>query len=127
MMGEDIEFDSVQEFIDGAKSGRKPFEKTFHRKPNLSFGVQVFKPNADYTHKGNQPVHEFDELYYIVEAGKDEEAGKLQVDGKDYCVKPGSLYFIPKKVPHKFYDNKKDIVFFYIFGGEDEVFYPHIE
>jgi mannose-6-phosphate isomerase-like protein (cupin superfamily) len=110
---------NVGEYIAGLKSGHeKANPRTFHRSNKLSFGVQLFKAGEDYTKKGEPPKHEFDEIYYVLEGD-----GKIKVGAEQYDVKPGQAYLIPKKVPHMFFNNKKDIVFCYIFGGQDEVYY----
>ena len=52
---------------------------------------------------GQQP-HEEDEIYYV-ESGK----AKIKIDGKDYDVKPGSIVFVPAKIPHHFHSIESDL------------------
>ena len=83
---------------------------TFINKENLAAGILRLAPGEDDT----QEPHESDEIYYVVKGD-----GFLLVDKKDYPVSEGMSYYVGKKIPHRFYGNKKELVVVYFFGGSD--------
>ena len=83
---------------------------TFINKDNLAAGVLRLAPGEEDT----QEPHASDEIYYVVKGD-----GFLSVDKKDYPVSEGMAYYVAKKIPHRFYGNKKELVVMYFFGGPD--------
>ncbi|MDE1769063.1 MAG: cupin domain-containing protein [Thaumarchaeota archaeon] len=83
---------------------------TFINKENLAAGILRLAPGEDDT----QEPHESDEVYYVVKGD-----GFLSVDKKDYPVSEGVAYYVGKKIPHRFYGNKKELIVVYFFGGPD--------
>jgi len=74
------------------RAGRPYFE--FLRVPALSAGVYVLPAGGT----DPQQPHSEDELYYIVSG-----AGSIEVDGESRPVRPGSLIYVPARVPHRFH------------------------
>lgn len=83
---------------------------TFLNKENLAVGILRLGPGGNDT----QEPHENDEVYYVVKGD-----GFLEINGKDYPVSEGMSYYVAKKIPHKFHENKKELVVMYFFGGPD--------
>ena len=42
----------------------------------------------------------------------------MNIDGKDYSISGGKVYFVAKNIEHKFYGNKSELVVLYFFGGQ---------
>ena len=60
--------------------------------------------------KDGQNPHQQDEIYYV-ESG----VAKINIEGKDYDLKKGSIVFVPANAPHHFHtitENLKTLVFF---------------
>ena len=51
-------------------------------------------------------------MYYVVEGD-----GFLKIRKKNYALKNGKAFFVPKDVEHFFFGNKKKLVVLYFFGG----------
>jgi mannose-6-phosphate isomerase-like protein (cupin superfamily) len=83
---------------------------TFINKKNLAAGVLRLEPGE----KDTQDPHESDEVYYVVNGD-----GFLTIDKKDYPVSDGMLYYVAKKISHRFHGNKKELVVLYFFSGPD--------
>ena len=64
---------------------------TFLNKENLAAGLLVLKPGEEDT----QLPHESDEMYYILDGD-----GFLKIKNKDYSVKKGKVFFVPKNLEH---------------------------
>ena len=83
---------------------------TFLNKDNLAAGLLILKPSEEDT----QLPHESDEMYYILDGD-----GFLKIKNKDYSVKKGKAFFVPKNTEHYFFGNKKKLTVLYFFGGPD--------
>ena len=83
---------------------------TFLNKENLAAGLLILKPSEEDT----QLPHESDEMYYILDGD-----GFLKIKNKDYSVKKGKAFFVPKNTEHYFFGNKKKLTVLYFFGGPD--------
>jgi mannose-6-phosphate isomerase-like protein (cupin superfamily) len=83
---------------------------TFLNKENLAAGLLILKPSEEDT----QLPHESDEMYYILDGD-----GFLKIKNKDYSVKKGKAFFVPKNTKHYFFGNKKKLTVLYFFGGPD--------
>jgi len=55
-----------------------------------------------------------DELYYVIKGD-----GFLKINQRDYPVKEGKTFFVPKNIKHYFFGNKKELIIIYFFGGPD--------
>ena len=83
---------------------------TFLNKENLAAGLLILKPSEEDT----QLPHESDEMYYILDGD-----GFLKIKNKNYSVKKGKAFFVPKNTEHYFFGNKKKLTVLYFFGGPD--------
>ena len=83
---------------------------TFLKKENLAAGLLILKPSEEDT----QLPHESDEMYYILDGD-----GFLKIKNKNYSVKKGKAFFVPKNTEHYFFGNKKKLTVLYFFGGPD--------
>ncbi len=102
------EFDTNEYIKDITKS--KSYFHTFINKENLAAGIIRLEPGE----VDDQIPHEIDEVYYVVRGD-----GFLNVAGKDHALSEGMVYFVGKKVEHKFHGNKKELIVLYFFGGPD--------
>ena len=68
------------------------------------------KPSEEDT----QLPHESDEMYYILDGD-----GFLKIKNKNYSVKKGKAFFVPKNTEHYFFGNKKKLTVLYFFCGAD--------
>jgi len=66
----------------------------FYRGELLSLGFAIWPAEAADTQK----PHAEDEVYYVV-AGR----GRIQVADDDKAVGPGSIVYVPARVPHRFH------------------------
>ena len=83
---------------------------TFLNKETLAAGILILKPGEEDT----QLPHDSDEMYYILEGD-----GFLKIRNKDYSLKKGKAFFVPKHTEHYFFGNKKKLSVLYFFGGPD--------
>jgi len=103
-----IAFDT-NEYIEKITKSDKYFY-TLLNQEKLAAGVLRLDPSEEDV----QEPHESDEVYYIVKGD-----GFIRIGKKDYPVSEGMLYYVTKKIPHKFHGNKKELVALYVFGGPD--------
>ena len=78
----------------------------FLRQPSMSLGLYVLPVGGT----DPQQPHAEDEVYYILDG-----RAILNVAGEDQPVRPGSLVFVGKKVPHHFHaitEELRVLVFF---------------
>ena len=101
-----FEYDTI-ESIKKIKNTNSYFH-TFFSNKNLETGVLVLNPGEEDT----QLPHNSDEMYYVVEGD-----GFLKIRKKNYTLKNGKAFFVPKDVEHFFFGNKKKLVVLYFFGG----------
>ena len=67
----------------------------FLRRDSLSCGLYVLEAGAD----DPQEPHTEDEVYLVL-SGR----ARLEVDGRDQPVGPGSVVFVARTIPHRFSD-----------------------
>jgi mannose-6-phosphate isomerase-like protein (cupin superfamily) len=67
----------------------------FLRRDSMSCGLYVLEAGAD----DPQEPHQEDEVYLVL-TGR----ARLEVDGRDHPVGPGSVLFVARTVPHRFHD-----------------------
>lgn len=72
----------------------------FLRVPDLSVGLYQLKAGQP----DPQQPHNEDEVYYVI-SGK----GRIQVAEEHQPVGPGSIVYVPAKVPHHFYEITEDL------------------
>jgi mannose-6-phosphate isomerase-like protein (cupin superfamily) len=92
----------AQEVNEGAE-----FYREMLRVPALSAGVYCL-PAA-----GSDPQsrHHEDEVYCVV-SGR----ARIEVDGEDRAVEPGSVVYVAATVPHRFHTISEDLTVLVIFG-----------
>ena len=90
---------------DRAATGRLYHE--FLRVPDLSAGLYVIEAGGT----DPQSPHTEDELYYVV-AGR----GVVSVGEETRPVVPGSLIFVPARVPHRFREIAERLELLVVFG-----------
>jgi len=103
-----FEFDT-KSYINQLKKSDSYFH-TFINKNSLAAGILLLQPNEEDT----QEPHDSDELYYVIKGD-----GFLKINQRDYPVKDGKIFFVPKNVKHNFFGNKKELIVIYFFGGPD--------
>ena len=103
-----FEYDTT-DYINKINKGNSYFD-TFLNKENLAAGILILKPGEEDT----QLPHDSDEMYYILEGD-----GFLKIKNKDYVLKKGKAFFVPKDTKHYFFGNKKKLSVLYFFGGPD--------
>ena len=103
-----FEYDTT-DYIRKIKKGISYFD-TFLNKESLAAGILILKPGEEDT----QLPHDSDEMYYILEGD-----GFLKIKNKDYVLKKGKAFFVPKDTKHYFFGNKKKLSVLYFFGGPD--------
>ena len=100
---------NTDDYVRKINSGNSYFN-TFLNKDTLAAGVLILKPGEEDT----QEPHDSDEMYYILEGD-----GFLKIKNKNYVVKKGKAFFVPRNVEHFFFGNKKKLKVIYFFGGPD--------
>jgi mannose-6-phosphate isomerase-like protein (cupin superfamily) len=96
----------LHQIIKGQARSGKPYLE-FLRVPDLSVGVyQLLVGDTDI-----QTPHTEDEMYYVVE-GK----AKIKVADEDRDVRPGSIIYVEKKVPHRFHSIEEDLILLVFFA-----------
>ena len=101
---------NTTDYIRKINKGSSYFD-TFLNKETLAAGILVLKPGEEDT----QLPHESDEIYYVLEGD-----GYLKIKNKNYSIKKGKVFFVPKNVEHYFFGNKKKLTVLYFFGGSDD-------
>ena len=103
-----FEYDTT-DYINKINKGNSYFD-TFLNKESLAAGILILKPGEEDT----QLPHDSDEMYYILEGD-----GFLKIKNKDYVLKKGKAFFVPKDTKHYFFGNQKKLTVLYFFGGPD--------
>ena len=104
-----FEYDTT-DYIRKINKGNSYFD-TFLNKNSLAAGILILKPGEEDT----QLPHDSDEMYYILEGD-----GFLKIKNKNYLIKKGKAFFVPKNTEHYFFGNKKKLQVLYLFGGSDD-------
>ena len=79
----------------------------FLRTNSMSLGIYKLEAGA----VDPQTPHDEDEVYYVI-SGK----GKVRVGEEDRKVKPGSIIFVAKQVPHQFHSIEEDLAILVMFA-----------
>jgi len=86
-------------------SGKPYFE--FLRVPDMSVGVyQLLVGDTDI-----QSPHTEDEVYYVVEG-----RATITVADEERAVRPGSVIYVAKNVPHRFHSIEQDLILLVFFA-----------
>ena len=101
---------NTTDYIRKINKGNSYFD-TFLNKNSLAAGILILKPGEEDT----QIPHDSDEMYYILEGD-----GFLKIKNKNYSIKKGKAFFVPKNTEHYFFGNKKKLQVLYFFGGPDD-------
>jgi mannose-6-phosphate isomerase-like protein (cupin superfamily) len=84
----------------------------FINEGSLSLGLYVLAAGAEDT----QTPHAEDEIYYVV-SGR----AKVAVAGEQREVRPGSIVYVAREVPHRFLDIEEDLSLLVFFAPEHQV------
>src|SRR4029077_3258012 len=84
-----------------AKQAADGYAAAVIRSELLSVGLYVLPAGG----VDDQTPHAEDEVYYAARG-----RGALRVGDADHQVKPGSLLFVPARVPHNFHDIAEELV-----------------
>ena len=103
-----FEYDTT-DYVRKINKGNSYFD-TFLNKESLAAGILILKPGEEDT----QLPHDSDEMYYILEGD-----GFLKIKNKEYVLKKGKAFYVPKDTKHYFFGNKKKLIVLYFFGGPD--------
>lgn len=87
------------------EQGRPYYE--FIQRDTLSAGIYHLPAGEP----DRQQPHTEDEVYYVL-AGE----GRIDIDGELTPVRPGSVIFVARHVPHRFVDYPEGITLLVIFG-----------
>lgn len=85
------------------ESKRKETKKShlpFLNVSSMHCGIYTLAAGA----KDGQQPHSQDEIYYV-----EEGTAKINILGKDYELKEGSIVFVPAKAPHHFHSIEADL------------------
>ena len=88
-----------------ARSDRPYLE--FIRHPDISVGLYVLPAGG----LDGQSPHAEDEVYYVVEG-----SGRITVDDETRDVRPGSVVYVARTVPHRFHDITEELRILVIFA-----------
>lgn len=85
----------------------------FLRVPSLSTGIYELEAGGT----DRQRPHDRDEIYYVAEG-----QARLEVDGEDVAVRPGSIVYVKAGVEHRFHSIEKALTVLVVFaaGPSDE-------
>jgi mannose-6-phosphate isomerase-like protein (cupin superfamily) len=97
--------------IEKQRASRAPYLE-FLRVPSLSCGVYTLPAGA----RDLQSPHDEDEVYYVVRG-----RGRIQLDGEDRAVGPGSILFVEATSDHSFFEIDEDmtLLVFFASGGPE--------
>ena len=88
-----------------SRSGKPYFE--FLRVPDMSVGVyQLLMGDTDI-----QSPHTEDEVYYVVEG-----RATITVADEERAVRPGSVIYVARNVPHRFHSIEQDLILLVFFA-----------
>jgi mannose-6-phosphate isomerase-like protein (cupin superfamily) len=97
--------------IEKQRASRAPYLE-FLRVPSLSCGVYTLPAGA----RDLQSPHDEDEVYFVVRG-----RGRIQLDGEDRAVGPGSILFVEATSDHSFFEIDEDmtLLVFFASGGPE--------
>jgi len=90
----------VDELVEQAKQSQRAWVPFLERQ-TLNCGLYRLEAGAQDT----QGPHELDEVYYVV-GGK----ARLRAGSEEFDAGPGSIFFVERKVEHRFVDIEEDLV-----------------
>ncbi len=104
-------FDLARLVAQGEQANR--YWTTFLDRPTMHCGVYHLPAGTE----DPQGAHELDEVYVVMKG-----RGKLLADGEELEAGPGSIFFVERKIDHRFFDIEEDltvVVFFPKMRDED--------
>ena len=87
------------------EEGRPYYE--FLSRGSLSAGIYHLTPGEP----DRQQPHTEDEIYYVLSG-----EGSIDIDGEQRRVRPGSVVFVEKQVPHHFHDYPEGLTLLVVFA-----------
>jgi mannose-6-phosphate isomerase-like protein (cupin superfamily) len=87
------------------EEGRPYYE--FLNRGSLSAGIYYLAPDES----DRQQPHTEDEVYYVLSG-----EGSIDIDGEQTRVRPGSVVFVAKHVPHHFHDYDEGLTLLVVFA-----------
>ena len=87
------------------EEGRPYYE--FLNRGSLSVGIYYLTPDEP----DRQQPHTEDEIYYVLSG-----EGSIEIDGEQTRVRPGSVVFVEKHIPHHFLDYPEGLTLLVIFA-----------
>ena len=97
----------IDDLVEKQRGDASPYLE-FLRVPALSCGIYCLPAGAEDL----QNPHDEDEVYYVL-AGR----ARLQVDGEDRVVDPGSLLYVGATSEHSFVEIEEDITLLVFFAS----------
>ncbi len=98
-------FEVRQLLAERQSTGRSYLE--FLRVDSLSMGVYTLPAGA----ADLQRPHAEDEVYYVLQG-----RARFQAGAEDRAVEPGTLLFVPGRLPHRFHDVSEDLTLLVFFA-----------
>src|SRR4051794_16831794 len=83
-----------------------PLYHEFLRVPSMSAGVYELAAGSE----DPQSPHEEDEIYYVA-SGR----ATVRVGDEDRAVRPGSVVYVPARVPHRFHAIEEELCLLVLF------------
>jgi mannose-6-phosphate isomerase-like protein (cupin superfamily) len=96
----------ITELVRRQAKQRGPYLE-FLRVPDLSLGLYVLPAGGT----DRQKPHTEAEVYYVVNG-----AATVTIGGEDRPVRPGSIVFVDKQVPHKFHTITEELTLLVFFA-----------
>ena len=96
----------IRKLLDDRARNARPYLE-FLRVPAMSAGVYVLAAGA----QDNQKPHDEDEIYYVV-SGR----AMMKLGATERAVKDGDVIFVERKLDHRFFDIKEELVLLVIFA-----------
>jgi quercetin dioxygenase-like cupin family protein len=104
---------AIEELVEQATQSQRAWVPFLDR-PTLNCGLYRLPAGA----QDGQDPHVLDEVYYVVE-GK----ARLRAGSEEFDAKAGSIFFVERKIEHRFVDIEEDLVVLVFFSKlvpEDE-------
>ena len=94
------------DLLDRLQAQGRPYYEFLNR-GSLSVGIYHLAPGEP----DQQQPHTEDEIYYVLSG-----EGAIDVDGERTAVRPGSVVFVARHVPHHFLDYEEGLTLLVVFA-----------